>query len=306
MTTNTDKRIHLYFYICDCFQRNWANSAQRLSNNDAPEFTDEEIITIFLYGIIVEKRHEIQLIYQLAHNYLRSWFPLLGTYEAFVMRLNRLCDVFQHLLPTIIEDYLSDWDPQLISTFQGLMIGLVDSMPIIVAQGSRSYSAKVAPKLCKRGVCATKKLTYYGLKLHFMGLHRAKQLPLPFYVEFTSANESDITVMKPVLESLENMCINGDKIYHNQEMVDFLQAKRNVLLVTPIKKKKGQKELSFVDKCLSYVVSANRQPVERFFNWIQQTTGIQSASKVRSPKGLLVHVFGRLAAAFLLLLDPVL
>jgi len=38
------------------------------------------------------------------------------------------------------------------------------------------------------------------------------------------------------------------------------------------------------------------------FNWLEEKTGIQRASKVRSYNGLLVHVFGRLAAAMWLLL----
>lgn len=40
-----------------------------------------------------------------------------------------------------------------------------------------------------------------------------------------------------------------------------------------------------------------RQPIESFFNWVESKTGIQIASKVRSLNGLLVHVFGKLAAA---------
>jgi hypothetical protein len=42
------------------------------------------------------------------------------------------------------------------------------------------------------------------------------------------------------------------------------------------------------------------QPVESIFNWIEEKTGIEIASKVRSYQGLLVHVFGRLAAAMFL------
>ncbi|PEN04973.1 transposase, partial [Longimonas halophila] len=34
---------------------------------------------------------------------------------------------------------------------------------------------------------------------------------------------------------------------------------------------------------------------------IEEKTGIQAASKVRSTRGLMVHVFGRFAAAMLLL-----
>ncbi len=48
-----------------------------------------------------------------------------------------------------------------------------------------------------------------------------------------------------------------------------------------------------------------RQPIESLFNWINEKTGIQQASKVRSYQGLLVHAFGWLAAAMLLLaLNP--
>jgi hypothetical protein len=48
-------------------------------------------------------------------------------------------------------------------------------------------------------------------------------------------------------------------------------------------------------------VSRIRQPIEALFGWIQEKTGIQTASKVRSERGLMVHVFGRIAAAMLLL-----
>ena len=43
-------------------------------------------------------------------------------------------------------------------------------------------------------------------------------------------------------------------------------------------------------------------PIESLFNGLEEKTGIQRASKVRSYNGLLVHVFGRLAAAMWLLL----
>lgn len=59
------------------------------------------------------------------------------------------------------------------------------------------------------------------------------------------------------------------------------------------------------EQLLSTSVSRVRQPIESFFNGIQEKTGIQVASKVRSYQGLMVHVFGRLAAAlFLLAFNP--
>ena len=55
------------------------------------------------------------------------------------------------------------------------------------------------------------------------------------------------------------------------------------------------------EQLLSTSVSRVRQPTPSLFNWIQEKTHIQVASKVRSSKGLMVHIFGKLAAALFLL-----
>lgn len=68
---------------------------------------------------------------------------------------------------------------------------------------------------------------------------------------------------------------------------------------------KGQKILPAADKLYTKAVSRIRQPIESLFNWIDEKTGFQRDSKVRSYQGLLVQAFGRLAAATLpLALNP--
>ena len=52
----------------------------------------------------------------------------------------------------------------------------------------------------------------------------------------------------------------------------------------------------------SSFVSSIRQPIECFFNWLNRLTNIQSASLIRSLSGLLLHVFGRIAAAIISLI----
>lgn len=52
----------------------------------------------------------------------------------------------------------------------------------------------------------------------------------------------------------------------------------------------------------STAVSIIRQPIESFFNWVQQKTNIQIASKVGSEKGLFVYIYTKMAAAILILL----
>jgi hypothetical protein len=74
-------------------------------------------------------------------------------------------------------------------------------------------------------------------------------------------------------------------------------------LLTPVKKAKGQAHLDVADQWFSTAVSRVRQPIESLFHWIEEKTGIQCASKVRSYRSLLVHVFGRLAAAMWLLTE---
>jgi hypothetical protein len=72
-------------------------------------------------------------------------------------------------------------------------------------------------------------------------------------------------------------------------------------VLTPVKKAPGQERLDSADRLYAAAVSRLRQPVESLFNWVQEKTGIEHASKVRSYRGLLVHVCARLAAAMFLL-----
>jgi 16S rRNA G527 N7-methylase RsmG len=78
-------------------------------------------------------------------------------------------------------------------------------------------------------------------------------------------------------------------------------------MLTPIKLVKGEAEIirqreKAYNDIYSRAVSALRQPIEAFFNWLNEKTTIQRAEKVRSTKGRLVHLFGKIAAAFIYLI----
>lgn len=93
----------------------------------------------------------------------------------------------------------------------------------------------------------------------------------------------------------------ADKAYQVQD--EPIHQEEHVTLLTPVKKEKGQKFLDTADQWLSTAISQVRQPIESFFNWVNEKTGIQIASKVRSYQGLMVHIFGRLAAALFIMRD---
>jgi hypothetical protein len=81
----------------------------------------------------------------------------------------------------------------------------------------------------------------------------------------------------------------------------------NSIMMISIKAVKGQAlKISQIDKAAnglySTAVSRIRQSIEALFNWLIEKTDIQRASKVRSAKGLGVHIFGRIAAAYIFLI----
>ena len=293
---NEDKLIEIYFYICDKFEKNLKFCCNRFSNNNNPEFTDEEIMTIFLYTILLEQQFKCKQIYNFAHNHLRSWFPKLPSYSAFNNRINRMSEAFIHLVRLLLTEFI----PKECSS----EFSLLDSMPIITCSGKRV--GKVAPELTDKGYCSTKGMFYYGAKLHALAFYHKGHLPFPEDLLLTPASENDLTVFKQVWSTIENRTFFGDKIYHNNDFFSGLASSQNTIMLTPVKDIKNQSErVKQFDRAandlFSKAVSSIRQPIESLFNWLIEKTDFQKASKVRSTKGLIVHIFGKIAAAYIYL-----
>jgi hypothetical protein len=291
------KLIAIYLYICNMYDSHLKYNCERFSNNNHPDFTDQEVMTIYLYSMRVEHRIKIKQIHEFANEHLRSWFPLLPSYEAFIMRINKLSEAFKGLTNQLMSSFCpEDCD---------LNKSLMDSLPIITCSGKRKPS--VAKEITDKGYCSTKGMYYNGLKLHACAFHRPKHLPFPESIVITPASENDLNVHKQYWSKISNRTFFGDKIYIDTELQDDMKNNYNSEILTPIKAIKGEPiEARQRDKAandlFSKAVSSVRQPIESFFNWLIENTDIQRASKVRSTNGLLVHVFGKLAAAFIFLI----
>lgn len=291
---NAIKLIKIYFLICEQWEVELKYLCERFSNNHEPELTDQEVMTIYLYCMDQEKHLTVKQIYLFANDYLKSWFPSLGSYASFNNRLNRLYEPFRKLACTLLEqnqpgDCLLDQS-------------LLDSMPIITCSGKRA--GKVARDIADKGYCPTKIGYYFGLKLHALGFRRMGKLPYPEQILLTEASESDINVYKLVWSEIPHRILFGDKGYMD---IDFNQQKMKdyqLEMLTPVKAVKGMQDQhkqrnKAYDDLFSTAVSRIRQPIEALFNWLIQKTNIQMASTVRSTNGLLVHTYGRLAAAYI-------
>lgn len=289
--------IKIYFHVCNKFNEKLCWEVQRFSNNSHPQciITDKELITIYLFCVAYEEKFKIKSMYNHIKNYWLSWFPLLPSYQAFNARLNMLCSAFAVLL----EDFVSRTEIE----EDRLKILVGDSFPVVTCCHKRA--GKVARELTDKGYCATKKLHFYGVKVHAIGLRRPSLMPIPQYLEVTQASVHDLTALRNILENMDADVSIFDKAYADKTLAEQMKKRNNVLL-TPLKEKQGlapilkQRDQAYVD-LYNKAVSTIRQPIESLFNWINERTQIQNASKVRSSNGLRLHLFGKLTAAVMMM-----
>jgi hypothetical protein len=294
------KLIATYYAVCS-YSDKLAAYTIRQSNNYKPVFTDEEVITIYVFcvmdGFHLSNKKEI---YEYADRHLRSWFPFLPKYEAFVQRCNNLCAAMGHLSDFVYADICTQ-QPEYQANIREF---IVDSLPIMLAQRQRAYTGKVATEIADKGYCATKKIWYHGIKLHASGLMAEDaRLPVLHAIALSAASGSDNTIFKEeIARSSSDSITYADSAYMDQAAADELAQLYNVT-VSPIQRRvRGQSELYYDQVCQNTAISRIRQPIEGLFNWLIERTGIQIASKCRSTKGVLFHIHGKIAASAIFLL----
>ena len=276
--------IQLYVWVCLLYDKHSVLKLQRLSNNCQPAFTDQELVTVYLFGHL-QGHFSQRRIYDYLCGHWLAWFPLLPSYQAFNHRLNDLSPSFAFLLQDLLAALAAD--------AAEATDYVLDSLPIILAKGTRADAAKVAREVANKGYCSTKKLYYHGVKLHLLGRRRPKHLPVPEALALTAAAVHDLTAFRQALEPPSVGALFADKAYKDETTKADL-AKRRVELCTPDKRRRGEQSDCAWHSLWSRFVSAMRQPIESFFNWLIQRAGLQDASRVRSTKGLLVHCYGKL------------
>lgn len=290
------KLIALYYYVCHCYSTQLSGQVQRFSRNSfTGKITDQELLTIYLFSTAFEEKYKLRSMYKCIQNHWLDYFPNLPSYQTFVDRINRLSACF----PTLIESLSSELKQQ--GSLLNLYLG--DSMPIMTCSAKRK--GKVARSLTDKGYCSTKGMHYFGVKLHLVASSRNAQLPVPEFIGLTPASKHDLTALRPILDQLYNTTIVLDKAYVDRALKERLEKQHNTQLLTPVKTIPHTPESHLLlDKAhndlYSRAVSSIRQPIEALFSWLQEKTQLQNASKVRSENGLIVHTFGKIAAALVL------
>lgn len=289
------KLIELYFYVCQEYEEELKWHCQRFTNNSgSPEFSDCEVLTTYLFAVGFEQRYQVKQVHRYIKSHWFSWFPKLPAYQTYNARLNRLVAVFPVLISKLLARMIN-------YSTHCQVFTLTDSLPIMTCSNKRK--AKVALELCNKGYSSVKGRHYYGVKLHAIGFLNPGGLPLPEYLLVGPASEHDVSAQRIVLSELQNRAIVGDKAFQDRKLARIICSNGGELLTPvayqdPISRALRQFNQA-ADDLYSAAVSSVRQPIESLFNWLIEKTDLQRASKVRSLTGLLVHIFGKIAAAYL-------
>jgi hypothetical protein len=174
--------IEIYLFVCHVYDTSPQTCYQRLSNNRETLFTDQELMTIWFFAHL-EGCFEKKRMHHLIEKDWREWFPLLPSYQTFVLRLNRLEPTFQ-----TFGAFLSS---ALAATHTPEADHLVDSVPVMLARHGPSYRARVGREVAEIGYCAAKKTRFHGVRLHCIAQRRAGSLPLPSQVWLCAASHHD-------------------------------------------------------------------------------------------------------------------
>lgn len=286
------KLIELYCLICHFYDTNIVLKHQRLSNNSKPKFTDQELVTCYFFGML-NNHYQQQKIYDYIKNHWHDCFPDLPSYQAFNNRLNNLAPDF-----AVITDLLLQ-EKHLSLKLTETEDSIIDSFPVMLKQGKNAKSGCVASRIADFGYCSSKDIYYHGVKLHNLAIRQTKTLPVPYQLFLSKASKHDLTAFKEADLRVSTRHLLGDKAFKDKELELDLK-EQGVTLLTPPKPNKNDLP-QFYEPLWSKFVSRFKQPIESFFNWLNEKTDYQNASKVRSEKGLLVHCYGKLAFACLLL-----
>jgi transposase len=225
MKQSIDHQLTIYYFFVDNFlQRQPYLAAWRQSNNDAPPFTDAEVITIALmqgyFGCAT-----LSQTYHLVRANAANAFPRLCSYKQWVARLHRLSPVIGGLVLASAGNQDSPYY-------------VMDSKPIPVCHPLRHGRVRL---LREDGAYfgKTTKGWFFGFKLH--ALVNTKGLVIG--AVFTPANTDDRDPALALAWSVESGVALGDLGYRGEELRDLLEAEADLLLLTPADAPKPQKAL---------------------------------------------------------------
>ncbi len=96
------KLIALYFYVEERYNKGRKYNNEKFSSNKNPGFSDAELLTVYLFSIMEERRFRIKDIYNFTKKILVILVSPIGVLPGFNEHLNRMEDIFRQMLTELL------------------------------------------------------------------------------------------------------------------------------------------------------------------------------------------------------------
>ena len=205
-----------YVIIDDIYKRIIPEEIKFRRNYTQAKLSDSEIITLAIVGEIHGTSSEKSWI-----NYVKKNFKELFPDLCHRTRFNRT----RRNLESVINEIRKEISNYLASTTTNLYV--IDSMPIHVCGFGRAHFGKRFRDISSYGYCASKKESYYGLKLH-------AAVTFEGYItdfEITSANIDDRAILWELFQKSYSFIVLGDKGYIGDRLANELKSEKDLTLL---------------------------------------------------------------------------
>ena len=260
----------IFVLVDDVYNEIITSNIKNRRNISDSKLSDSEIISISIVGEAITIDSEKAWFFFVKKNF-KDLFPNIRDRTRFNRTKRNLFMVIKE-----IQKYFSN-----LPMFLNDDIRIIDSMPIPVCKFARSYFNKSFKDISSYGYCASKKETYFGLKLH--ALITTSGFITDFFL--TSANVDDRAAVHELIEEKQLIKIIADKGYVDETLKEQLKKEKDILLIS-LKRKNSKNQL---EKQLRNTLSKTRRRVETSFSQLAEQFNINKVL-AKSKWGLMLRI----------------
>lgn len=260
----------VFVLIDDVYNEIIPSKIKNRRNVSDSKLSDSEIISISLVGEAFSVNSENAWFYFVKKNF-KDLFPNICDRSRFNRTKRNL-----YLVIKEIQKYFSE-----LSIFSNDDVRIIDSMPIPVCRFARAYFSKSFKDIASYGYCASKKETYFGLKLH--ALVTIDGFISDFFL--TPAGTDDRAAVFELTENKTYIKIIADKGYVDNSLKKELENEKDILLIS-LKRKNSKNPL---EKQLRNALSRTQRRIETSFSQLSEQFNINRVL-AKSKWGLMLRI----------------
>ncbi len=239
-----------------------------------PLFSDSEVITLSLAQHWLGFSEEREFLRRMRNDCL-PLFPRLVSQSQFNRRARSLCWLINALRQHLVEQMGIAEAP----------CQIIDGTPVQVRHWRRFGKGHLLLPEAALGYCATKKETFYGLRL--LALTTLDGIILEW--DLFAANTDEREAAQNLLDNCRDLFVLGDKGFLDQRRQSVLQEDQGLLLVTPKRKNQHKQNPPAWDA----LMNRTRRMIETTFAQAKGTFGLEKP-RARSVWGILSRVIAKI------------